>query len=414
MASQSTSLQENETLRIACLLPAATDICIALGLGDRIVGVTHECDLPHPNVVILTKDGLDADASSQGQIHAAVQASATSLYPIVSSAWNLARPTLVITQDLCAVCGPTSADVCSLTNEAITTISLSPHRLNDILICIEKVADACGVDDSKVKQSFTERIERIRQNIDAKDRPTALVLEWLDPPFDGGHWIPDMMESAGLNQAIPKEAGGKSTILTWEQIQSAAPDILIVACCGFDLERNLRDAQQHFSNFPASSRVYAADGNRFFARPGPHLSLGVAILAQLAADATNQHDVLTGFDDITTESVQQGLAWDKVNQTSIRNVDIEEIGDCLSAFALHRAACERGELTYEDPSTGYNVFTELAHKKRGKCCGSGCRHCPYHHENVQNKASRIQQPAILFRGSQECDNPKKPIESSIL
>jgi iron complex transport system substrate-binding protein len=232
-------------LRIACLLPAATDICIALGLADQIVGVTHECDRPTQTsqaAVALTRDGLNADESTtQGEIHEAVQQSMTTsnssekknLYPIVNDAWDSARPNLVITQDLCAVCGPTSADVCLVSKASSsidpTVISLSPHSLSDIVDCIRTVATACRVEESKTAaavQDFTSRLERVQESAVAAATtssaggrgPTALVLEWLDPPFDGGHWIPEMLEIAGCTQALPQAPGSKSSVLTWEKV----------------------------------------------------------------------------------------------------------------------------------------------------------------------------------------------------
>jgi diphthamide synthase (EF-2-diphthine--ammonia ligase)/ABC-type Fe3+-hydroxamate transport system substrate-binding protein len=455
--------EQEEKLRIACLLPAATDICLALGLADQIVGMTHECDYPvvHDDttttttaksaVALLTRDGLldsaeaddNATPMTQGQIHAAVQKQSqaseatNALYPIIADEWELARPNLVITQDLCAVCGPTSADVCRLGGDGQpVTISLSPHGLSDIVDCIKAVATACRVDTATtnaVVHEFTARLERVRHSVAAAmttgRSPTAVVLEWLDPPFDGGHWIPEMLETAGFAPAMPKN-NHKSSVIKWENIRTAAPDVLIVACCGFGLARNLTDARRHVSSsfvpHPTArhTKIYAVDGNRYFARPGPQLSHGVVVLAQILADATQNPAIVAGLTAEDNQAVRQGVAWDVVDDdhqkgrdgneppassTPSSLCDMEDLADhhqinnnnvsALSLDDLHRIACDRGELRYTDPDTGYQVFTELAHRQRGKCCGSGCRHCPFHHVNVRDKAMHIQRPALLHRAA---------------
>jgi diphthamide synthase (EF-2-diphthine--ammonia ligase)/ABC-type Fe3+-hydroxamate transport system substrate-binding protein len=389
-------------LRIVSLLPAATDICIELGL--ELVGVTHECDLPNDSAIIrITKDGLDPieASSSQGKIHSQVQAAAVmdsnSLYPILADAWELANPNLVLTQDLCTVCGPSSTDVCRIDNKGVKTVSLSPSNLDQVADTFVTVAEVCGVQPrgQKLKEKFWSQI-RLIQSIVADEgphrRPKVLLLEWLDPPFDGGHWIPEMMECASVDPAIVKNEI-KSVAMTWQQIYDSHPDVVVVACCGFDLERNRKDIMNYwprFEKFDKKTRIYAADGNQFFARPGPKLTGGIAILVQAAyEDDANLSRSMASLNF----APKRGQGWDRIKH---RDYDIPDLEDLAASYEqIHKEACERGVHQYNDPATGYQVFTEVAHKARGKCCGSGCRHCPYNHENVKDKAALIKQPSFL-------------------
>jgi ATP-binding cassette subfamily B (MDR/TAP) protein 1 len=391
-------------LRIASLLPAATDICVELGL--TLVGVTHECDPDDSSILRLTKDGLKPN-SSQGEIHHQVQEApiqANSLYPVLEDAWKIANPNIVLTQDLCTVCGPTSTDVCALGN-AVRTVSLSPSNLQEVAATFVTVAEACGVGErgKKLRDKFWSQlrlIQAILEEVATLPRPKILLLEWLDPPFDGGHWIPEMIVYAGADSAIVKK-GVKSVAMTWQEVYDSHPDIVIVACCGFDLERNRKDAfefgRTYLTKLDPTTRIYAADGNQFFARPGPKLSGGVAILAQIAYPGAAAAIATLDF------APQRGDGWDRVylknniDDDTRHNVpDVEDLG-CVLYAQMHKEACLRGEHQYMDPSTGYNVFTEIAHKARGKCCGSGCRHCPYNHENVKDKAALIKEPSFLHK-----------------
>lgn len=391
----------NEKLRIASLLPAATDICVDLNL--KLVGVTHECDY-EGSTVILTGDKLKPD-SSQGEIHQQVQDALASsvLYPILQDAWAVANPNLVFTQDLCAVCGPTSDDVCQI-NRDVKTISLSPSNLDEVGATIVTVADACGLSEQGyvLKDRFWSQIRSIQSLVREeasttpnKPAPKLFLLEWLDPPFDGGHWIPEMMDYACVSHALPK-LETKSKTMSWQQVYDAKPDVVVVASCGFDLERNRRDVQQYWSHFEKldkmGTRIYAADGNQYFARPGPRLSGGVAILALAAYEDDKALSASIAALDFCPK---RGDGWDRIHGAATDIPDVEDLG---ATFAqIHQEACDRGEAHYVDPASGYRVFTAVAHKARGKCCGSGCRHCPYNHENVKDKATRIQQPAFLHR-----------------
>lgn len=484
----SSSSNNGELLRIACLIPSATDICVALGLGDHIVGVTHECGregLPRTGVRTLTANGLllhlhddDADDNnnneedlSQGAIHRAVleqqqsqQSSCSrnsnsipSLYPILEAELQAARPTLVLTQDLCAVCAPTSDAVRqTLTSSSSSSsssvpkiVSLTPQSLPDVLASFETVAAACGC-----REAGAALAEQTRRDLEAIQRavlehrtatattikpPRVLILEWLDPPFPAAHWMLDMMECAGVEPAFvapssefnnkQRQEGSKSRPVHWNDLYAATArtattgvDCVVVACCGFDLDRNHRDAVRHydqlrqlFSDNNTNVNIVACDGDRHFANPGPGLVVGTAILALAAYrdqpavveavralscvptndDINNNNNNFVPYHRVVVDNDTALQHTDDKNEPAISDMEDSSGGCCWEA--RHAAACAAGDQTYRDPATGFQVFTALAHARRGKCCGSGCRHCPFAHANVasSNKAERIQQPAFL-------------------
>ena len=442
-----------KNLRVASLLPSTTDIVAALGLSAHLVGVTHECQIPATGCapgypLIRTKSMLNYEGSGQGDIDAKVKKAATdaaasitcplpsasgsadvadsvqSLYPIDREALKLANPTVVLTQNLCGVCAPSTEEVKKALVDGgssdaggVKVLSLEPETLEDVAETFVTVADACGVRDRgvKMRDAFLANLKLLTNTVSKstdKKRPMVLLLEWLDPPYDAGHWIPGMIEAAGCecvkigSESSPSPNswnGTKSKQVTWEDVYRADPDVVLVACCGFDLERNVKDAlgaSDRLGKLRAAreNRLYACNGDLYFARPGPLLLDGANVAAQCAFE---------GFDERVTEAVgklkfspKQGDAWENIDFTrdsAVANGDIEDIAECWAK--LHQEACSQGELSYADPATGYHVFTELAHKKRGKCCGSGCRHCPYNHENVKDhlKADKILQPAFLYQ-----------------
>jgi iron complex transport system substrate-binding protein len=433
MADESEQFGAPSHMRIASLIPSATTICIALGLGEQMVGVTHECNrdgLP-ASVRVLTGDGLQSEKLSQGEIHEQVSAQAQqatcsiasetvpSLYPILADEFQAAAPTIVITQDLCKVCAPSSDTVKEIirtsatgTSKGPVILSLSPESLIDVADSFCIVAEACGVPEKGrlLRNEFWQNLRDLQRSVQesrdaARPDPRMFLLEWLDPPFDGGHWIPHMMEWAGVQPAggKPESTKKKSAVISWTDVQEADADCLLVACCGFGLDRNIRDTLKLRENFAPlraaqQDRVYAANGDAFFANPGPNLLIGSVIMALCAYD--DQPLVIEAIRALPFVS-KDLVGWQKVdlkkgNRAIDTKANLPDIEDFSADFSTrHTAACEAGQVTYIDPETGYNVFTEVAHKRRGKCCGSGCRHCPYSHENVRDKAAKIQQPAFL-------------------
>ncbi len=282
-------------MRIVSLLPSATEIVCAIGAGDQLVGVTHECDYP-PFVRELPKVTttlIPVDASSH-EIDALVRErlkSQRALYSLNQNILAQLQPELIITQALCDVCAVAESEVtdaaCRLPGRP-KVINLEPHTLGEVLSCMSFVgtaANALGQADASVA--------RLQQRVNVvKDRtrritnpPRVVVLEWIDPPFSSGHWTPELVRFAGGIEVIGQESQPSRTI-PWQEIISADPDILVVACCGFDIERTRKDlpilaAYPGFASLRCvrSDRVYLMDGNSYFSRPGPRLVDSLEILA---------------------------------------------------------------------------------------------------------------------------------------
>ena len=411
-------------MRIACLLPSATDIVIALGLADYIVGVTHECNLDslkknrsiqnNDKVHILTRSGLytsststdDGDATAafktQGEIDVLVkQASSNnnnnnnndsninSIYPIIQERLHLSKPTIILTQNLCNVCAPSLQEVQSIIghDNTVQILSLGPTTLHDVAETFVQVAAICHVKERgrNMKNEFVQNLNLITETINNHcqrfgnfEKKRVLLLEWLDPPYDAGHWIPDMIEASGCTP-VRINPSTKSKIIPWDEIYAADPDIVLIACCGFDLRRNVEDALKYSSKLKPlraaqNQSIFACNGDMHFTRPGPTLLDGVFVVARCAFHDNSA--INKALDDLSIGIVSSSQ-WERVqiceqDPVSSGLTDIEDAADYLVDFmAVHDDACVEGKMVYEDPATGYKVFTELAHKKRGKCCGSG-------------------------------------------
>jgi iron complex transport system substrate-binding protein len=419
-------------MRVVSLLPSATEIIGALGLAEQLVGVTHECDvcpdavgmrrLMQRGVERVTTSHINPHTLSQGAIDDAVKrslSSGLSLYELREDALFRARPTVVLTQALCSVCAPAHAEVqevCRRLGAALAdeqgrspeVTNLEPSTLAEVAATFVTVAAACGAPERglDLQQEFERKLQALHALTAQAAKRRVLLLEWLDPPFNAGHWVPEQIELAG-GEPVSGSAGSRSRQLTWDEVEAEDPDIVLIACCGFDLARNTADLQAllwHSGSSEAARRlpalravkegwVYALDGNRYFARPSPSLAEGAAVLARVIHDAdATLVSRLQGLDFLPRE----GEAWARATfaQAGIRATTPSSKG--LPSFSeLHERACAAGQLSYLDPGTGHRVFTRLGLERRGTCCGCGCRHCPYGHVNVFDKAARIQQPAFL-------------------
>lgn len=450
--SSKESTVNNKPLRIASLLPSTTDICISLGLQNHVVGITHECDfnpstsslltvheaanlsdyqaMTTKSPLILTVSHIDPHSCSQADIDAAVKRSlhnGLSLYNLNDTALADAKPSVILTQSLCDVCAVAKVEVddkvaCNFRSGECKVISLEPETLEEVVDTFVTTADACGVKErgEELKSEFWMDISKVEDAVALSSKqkpPRILFLEWLDPPFDAGHWIPDMFKLSGCTSSlsISQKSTRKSVQINWEQIDECDPDVLLIGCCGFDLKRNMMDAIQAMGKLKKlrafrEGRIYAADGNLYFARPGPALREGITILARCAYD---DEDIVREALEELTFLPKVGCGWAKVNFPAGEKQTIPDVEDVGETFMkLHHEACKAKEDFYKDPATGYNVFTEVAHKKRGKCCGSGCRHCPYNHVNLKDK-SRIQQPAFLYEGTEGTFLSSIPPESHV-
>ena len=282
-------------MRIVSLLPSATEILFGIGAGSDVVGVTHECDFPEAALTLprLTSSALP-DASNSAEIDRHVRASlhsGSSLYHLDSVLLEQLAPDLIITQELCKVCA-VSYEIVDRAAKRLTSdprvVSLEPSSLDDVLANIEFVGELTGrVSGARaLVEALSLRIEALR-GAEATRRPRTLVLEWTDPPMGPGHWTPGLVELAG-GTAILSNPGANSQRLEWETIVHADPDAIIVAPCGFDVER-ARAAVDELAAIPEwaslrahrENRVHIVDGNAYVNRPGPRLVDTAEIFASL-------------------------------------------------------------------------------------------------------------------------------------
>jgi iron complex transport system substrate-binding protein len=284
--------------RIASLLPSATEIICALGLCDRLVGVSHECDYP-PEVVgrpVLTEPKLDPRGTSP-EIDTAVRRlvrDGLSVYRIKDDALRAVRPDLIVTQEHCEVCAVSFAEVeqavRTLLAEPTSIVSLKPNRLDDVLEDFGRVAAAAGVGEAgaRLTAACRARLERIRERLrHARSRPRVACIEWLDPLMVAGNWVPELVELGGGTYDFTA-AGQHSPAITWDALVAHAPDVVILMPCGFGLEQTRRDlpqltARAEWQALPAvrNRRVYSVDGNAYLNRPGPRIVESAELLAGL-------------------------------------------------------------------------------------------------------------------------------------
>ena len=283
--------------RIVSLLPSATELVCALGLESALVGISHECDYP-PGITGLprvTRTRIAHDASSHDidrQVREEL-AGAQALYSLDLDKLRTLAPDLIVTQSLCDVCAvgadEVDAALCRLPG-APRLFNLQPERLADILGCVRELGAAAGVAPAAeaLIVDMEARIGAVRERsarLPAEARPRVALVEWLDPWFDAGHWNPELVELAG-GTPVCGRTGEASTTLPWSTLRELDPDVLFIACCGFDVARTLVDLPS-VAALPGWSalkcvrngRVYVTDGNAYFNRPGPRIVDSLEILA---------------------------------------------------------------------------------------------------------------------------------------
>ena len=276
-------------MRIVSLLPSTTEILFALGAGDDVVGVTFECDTPaeaRTRTIVSTSalpEGLgpaEIDAYVAGAVSDGVD-----LYHLEADALRTLDPTLVVTQDLCAVCAVdvTTVDA-ALAHLGCTAevLTVDPHTLEEVLDSVLLLGRATGHEPAAAELVGDLRLRLAaawRRNL-GRNRPRVAVLEWTDPPYAPGHWIPEMVELAG-GECVLGVAGQKSTRIQWEQLHAARPDVVVVAPCGYDRAGAQLQADAVAHLLPAGVRVHAVDADGMWARPGPRLVDGIEELASL-------------------------------------------------------------------------------------------------------------------------------------
>jgi iron complex transport system substrate-binding protein len=284
-------------VKIASLLPSATEIVYALGLGDDLVGVTDECDYP-PDAV--TKPVISRSALPQGRIQTpreideAVRDQAGGdgqLYVLDRDLLRRERPDVILTQDLCRVCAVPSGQVQQALDELglpeAQVVSLDPQTLDDVVGQLETVGKLLDRQDraSELAASMRSRIAAVKETAARLPSVSVFCLEWSAPPFSGGHWLPEMVEAVG-GVPVLAEKGQPSREVAWHEVRSAAPEVVVFMPCGYYLEEAEEEARTflahpEFADTPAArnGNVFAVDATSFFSRPGPRIVDGIEILA---------------------------------------------------------------------------------------------------------------------------------------
>jgi len=353
--------------RIVSFLPSATEIACALGLEDSLIGITHECDYP-PHIKskpIVVRNVLPIETMTQSQIDYAVadrMRQGLSLYQIDEELLRKLAPDLILTQNLCQVCAPSGNEVSQVLNALNpkpSVLWLTPSSINEIFENIRDLGAATNTEEAAAALigDCKDRLNALKEKVaQASYRPRVFCMEWLDPVYASGHWVPELVKIAGGIDEIAKEQG-ESVRVSWKQICDWDPEVLIIMPCGFNLSQIMKQVWSDFRNSEMdlrqlsafrNQRIFAVDANSFFARPGPRVVEGAEILAHLI------HPEL--FEDSSLTNDHEGI---------FKKVDVGLL---------------QGELNTPDDyyiENGFMVFTGSYLTRRGYCCDSGCRHCPY-------------------------------------
>lgn len=286
-------------MRICSLVPGATEVVVTLGLGEALVGISHECDFPASirHIPVMVQPVVDSDGTDSAEIDRQVKtlmSSGLPLYRVDEQALAKARPDIILTQDVC--------DVCAVTPHALTRavqsltprpqlVTLAPHSLEDVIEDVERIGSALGVASRGITfaGSLRTRLAAIRNSSICRSRPRIACLEWLTPLYVGGHWVPDMVEAAGGVDVLG-QGGQPSRQVTIDEVRAAAPDIIILMPCGFSLARTISELTALCRNDRAWARLlfsvsktYGVDAGSYFSRPGPRLVDGVELMAEICA-----------------------------------------------------------------------------------------------------------------------------------
>ncbi len=291
-------------MRIVSFLPSATETLYKLGAGSQIVGVTHECRFPvqarkKPRVI---KPSFDPNKMTGREIDAKIvelMRSGSDIYVVDEKVLKKADPDLIVAQGICEVCSPFTKEISravKILGGQPDVLVLDPHDLDDILVSIRKVAEKVGRTDegSKLVSSLQERIDSVRA-MKIKNRPRVVCIEWLDPLFTAGHWVPQMVEYAGGINGI-SVAGEPSRRMDIDEVVQFDPDIIVLMPCGFGIPRTLRELPALARNEKWKSLravkngdVYTVNANAYFSKPGPRAVIGLEILAKILHPEASRH-----------------------------------------------------------------------------------------------------------------------------
>jgi iron complex transport system substrate-binding protein len=270
-------------VRICSLLPSATEIVGHLGLAGSLVGVSEECDWPLEAraLPVVTASRVDPATLTGAEIDAAVRAAVadgSSLYALDERLLAELKPDVILSQDLCTVCAVSGDDVASLCPTRAEVVSLNPTTLEGIAESVETLADRLDVPQrgAEVAAEMRATIEGVRRRVAGRKRKRIFVAEWIDPPFAAGHWLPEMVAAAGGEDVLGR-AGEPSFTVTWDDVEAARPELVVVAACGFDAVRGAAEARG--TELPAPA--VAVDANAYYSRPAPRVADGVRQLGFL-------------------------------------------------------------------------------------------------------------------------------------
>jgi iron complex transport system substrate-binding protein len=278
-------------MRIASLVPSATETLFALGLGDQVVAVTHECDWPSEAASLphLTRTVI-ASGLGPAEIDRVVRETVGAgrpLYELDAERLGEQAPDLIVTQAVCEVCAVSYDDVVAVAATLPSgpqVLSLDPLTLEDVLSDLVRVGDAAGdpAAGRRVQKESRERLAGVARAVEGAGRPRALAIEWLDPPFVAGHWVPEMISIAGGIDALGT-SGAKSRTVEWAELEAANAAIVLAMPCGYDVARSAEEAEAFAVRLTGlgAERVVAVDASAYFSRPGPRLVTGVELLAAI-------------------------------------------------------------------------------------------------------------------------------------
>jgi iron complex transport system substrate-binding protein len=294
-------------MKICSLLPSATEILFALGLGGQVTGVSHECDFPPEarSKLVLIKSRIthkENAAAIDQQVREFLERG-ESLYSVDFELLRAIEPDLIVTQDLCHVCAATPDDLGAALahlERQPRVVTLNPHSLADVCADIRALGEATGRAEQAnvVVAEFEKGIANVERSVTGLDRPRVLCLEWLDPPYVAGHWVPEMVERAGGIDVLGHQ-GKPSFRVDWETVLAARPEVIVIMPCGYSLAA----AEAEFRNLPLphgwkdlpavrDGHVFVVEASGYFSRPGPRLAAGMAVLAG-AIHAGKQNHVPT-------------------------------------------------------------------------------------------------------------------------
>ena len=293
-------------MKICSLLPSATEILFALGLGDQVAGVSHECDFPpearcKPVLIKSRISHTESAAAIDKQVRDFLERG-ESLYSVDFEMLRAIEPDLIVTQDLCHVCAATPDDLGAALahlERQPRVVTLNPHSLADVCADIRAVGEATGRTEqaNSVVAEFERRITSVEQSVAGFNRPRVLCLEWLDPPYVAGHWVPEMVERAGGVDVLG-HVGKPSFRVEWEAVLATRPEVIFIMPCGYSLAtaetefRNL-SLPPGWNDLPAvrDGRVFVVEASGYFSRPGPRLAAGMEVLAGAIHAGTQTRDL---------------------------------------------------------------------------------------------------------------------------